>query len=109
MPIFNFINTKVKDIINAGLLTASLQCTHIIVTDGGHWNNLNPSLKKDFSFFLKIISNAIKNGLLSIEEIKFLLEKNAELQFWIPELKNSVEQVLKEIRLYNIEKGDEQP
>jgi len=109
MPIFNFINTKVKDIINAGLLTASLQCTHIIVTDGGHWNNLNPPLKKDFSLFLKVISNAMKNGLLSDKDIQSLLETNAELQFWIPELKNSVAQVLEEIRLYNIEKSDERP
>jgi hypothetical protein len=97
VPIFHFINEKVKNTITARVLTSSLQAVHIIVTDGGHWNNLNPPRREDFSLFSRAIFNAIMGGSLSIQDLEFLLRKNAELQFWIPELRNSVEQAIDEI------------
>jgi len=100
VPIFHFINKKIKDIITTRIFTFSLQAVHIIVTDSKYLDHLNPSLRNDFNTFLKPIYNAIKNYSFSLEDLEFLLQKNAELQFWIPELKNSVRQVIDEIVYY---------
>lgn len=95
--------SKNKNEIQAMISVQALRSIHRIVTDGGEYKNLNKRRKEYIRMFYKALLSNFKKLEIDLTNnfLVDLLNDNAELQSYYPEMKKSIEKTIREINLRN--------
>jgi len=92
------------DPLSAIQLIQTLRTIQLIVADGGIWGKLSKRQRQKIKDFYSLIDKIITANQIPIEVIARVLQKIAQLEPNLPQLKNAIGTTIQEYELYKLRK-----